>query len=219
MALKKGSFGKNYETMEVANCCKCGGDVFTWKVQEHLNYKCNACKVIEKQAKKEKRKNLRELEQERKLDIAIELFEKLGMSKDYTGSIEILRKHLYKDGYFQSSLEVITALELLRRGYKFKHQVKIGKWKVDFVIPILKTVLEVDGDLYHSKDNKEKEQYRDSVIVASLGPEWEVIRIKESTIKKNPQKLVQAIKMVITRRRKLRKNYSYVPSWYNDVHK
>lgn len=90
----------------------------------------------------------------------------------------------------------MAAIELLKRGYKVQHQVKIFDYRVDFIIPELKAVLEIDEPLFH-RDKQEKEQIRDSVIESKLGKGWNVVRVKTDMINKNVTRLVPGIKAVI----------------------
>lgn len=212
-------FGKKFQQMEKTPCDNCGYPVYSFKIFHDRSYKCKKCRYEEKQAEREKKRPLKELEKERRLEIAKEYLQKKGILTDYEKPLKLVESNLYKPFYFESSLEILAALELLRKGFQIKHQVKVGQWRVDFVIPSIKVVLEIDGTLYHTKDKKEKEQHRDSVIIASLGPEWEVIRIKEDMLKKNVQRLIPAMKTVLTKRRKLREGYGVIPNWYNDIHK
>lgn len=198
-------------------CHVCGGPVYTWVKRQTIKFKCKECREREREAKKERNSPLRMMEAERRLDIAIEYLESKGILQDYSKALDIISDYLYRPGWFQSSNEILVALELIRQGLKVRHQVKYGRWKVDFVIPEWKVILEVDGVLYHKGERKEKDKIRDAAIIAHLGPEWEIIRISEDMLKKNIQKLVPAIKRIIRERARLRKsNGNQLPSWYSD---
>lgn len=211
------SYKMSKDTYKVP-CSNCGDSVYVWKVRKDVSYKCKFCKEAEKFKKAEKRKPLSELESERRLEIAKEYLQRKGILNQYQKPIEVLNKHLYKTGWFQSSNEVLVGLELLRNGYKFNHQVIIGRWRADFIIPDIKIVLEVDGEMFHNKNTKEKEQLRDNFIINKMGEGWEVIRIKDSMLRKNIQRLIPAIKKVITERQKIRNSYTSLPNWYSDTH-
>jgi very-short-patch-repair endonuclease len=130
-----------------------------------------------------------------------------GVLDQYAKTLDIVGENLYRDGWFQSSDEILVALGLIRKGLKIRHQVKMGRWKVDFIIPDLKVVLEVDGILFHPKEIKKKERARDAAIIAHLEPEWELIRITDQILEKNIQKLVSAIKKIKAERQRLRKSF------------
>lgn len=197
-------------------CDICGNSVYTWKVRDELTYKCKKCRELDRINENEKRDPLNRLEDERRLEIAIEYLETKRILEQYSNALDIVGKNLYKKGWFQSSNEILVALELIRKGIEARHQVKMGRWRVDFLLPELKVVLEVDGSLFHNKSTKEKEKLRDNLIISTLGPGWEVIRIKDEMIKKNIQKLVPAIKRVKKERNRIRSSYKKLPDWYND---
>jgi len=210
------SFGIGNE-MYRTSCSICGGPVYTWVRRQLVKYKCKNCREREREAKKEKHAPMNATQAERRLEIAIEYLESKGILKDYSGPLDVVGEYLYRPGWFQSSNEILVALELLRKGIKVRHQVRFGPWKADFVIPELKVVLEVDGDIYHKDERKEKDKIRDAAIIAHLGPEWEIVRITETMLKKNIQKLVPAIKRIIRERARVRRSHgNQLPSWYSD---
>lgn len=104
--------------------------------------------------------------------------------------------------WYQSTEEIMVALELLKQGFEVHHQVKVYDYRVDFVIPDLKVALEVDGSIYHNKNTKET--IRDEVIAQKLGDGYEVIRISTDNINTNITKLLPAIKAVLYTRTKKR---------------
>lgn len=106
---------------------------------------------------------------------------------------------------FDSSEEMIAAIMLVSAGIKAKPQYKIGKYKVDFFVPQLQVVLEIDGVTH--KARKEKDTRRDLAIRAELGYEWEVIRIPTQFLTKNAKMLVPAISEMKAERQKLRKSH------------
>lgn len=119
---------------------------------------------------------------------------------------------------FASSHEMIAAMELIRNGVKVKVQQKIGKHRVDFVIPEFKVVLEIDGymhDYHKIKDNK-----RDIELRNELGPEWEVVRIPTKYIEQNAGALITAIKAIYKFKQDARKaNNGILPEWYSSREK
>jgi very-short-patch-repair endonuclease len=62
------------------------------------------------------------------------------------------------------------------------------------VLDEMKVVLEIDGDIFHCGDRLNKQQIRDDLIIASLGPSWEIVRIKTSVLNKNITRLPRALK-------------------------
>jgi very-short-patch-repair endonuclease len=47
-------------------------------------------------------------------------------------------------------------------GKRFRRQVSIGPYVVDFYCPELKLIVEIDGDSHETDDAKEYDDYRDS---------------------------------------------------------
>ena len=95
----------------------------------------------------------------------------------------------------------MVALELVRRGVKAHHQVKIFDYSVDFILPDMKVALEIDGKLFHGKDRLEYQTKRDEAIANKLGDGWEIIRITTDNINMNVTKLITGINAVLKRRK------------------
>ena len=89
--------------------------------------------------------------------------------------------------------EAMVVIELLRLGYKIIPQAKVAKMKVDFALPDEKVIIEVDGSIYHSKEDN---AYRDHAIKYHLGEEWEVIHIPAEQIRKHLTKMRKIMKML-----------------------
>ena len=141
----------------------------------------------------------------KKLKTAIKRISDKTDIKLYQNAIEWVEKNLYKSGWFQSTEEIMTALELIRRNVKSHHQVRVYDYFVDFVLPDYKVILEIDGKLFHGKDREERERIRDEVVADKFGEDWEVIHIDTENINMNITKLIPAIKAVLKKRHK-RKN-------------
>ncbi|MFT8937422.1 hypothetical protein [Liquorilactobacillus sp.] len=123
---------------------------------------------------------------------------------------------------FQSSDEMMAAIELVRKRVHTKAQFKIRKRRVDFLLPDLKVALEIDGALHRFKIGKDSE--REIEIMNNLkkdfGGNWEVIRIPTDLIEKNLTRLVPAIKALYNKRQKLRKeNGGFLPSYWSRTNK
>lgn len=94
---------------------------------------------------------------------------------------EIKVKKKVKEGMaFGSKCEAIIALELEREGTAYISQKKIGKNVVDFMLPNDKIIIEVDGSLYHT--DEDRDFLRDREVMRDIGEEWEIIRITEDLI-------------------------------------
>ena len=67
-------------------------------------------------------------------------------------------------------------------GLKFRRQVSIGRYIVDFYCPKVKLVLEVDGDVHLSHEATEHDKERDEYLI-SLG--LKVVRVTNSEVMGN----------------------------------
>ena len=124
---------------------------------------------------------------------ALELLETQGceMAKIRNSAI-MTQKYLYTHiDKFDSADEIIAAIILISRGVKIQPQAKVGKYQVDFLLPDLEVVLEVDG--YMHKTRKKYDSLRDAEIRQELGEEWEVVRISTKVLETNAIKIIEAI--------------------------
>lgn len=200
------------------SCSICGAEVRSWSKRE-MNYTCSGCKTVLAEKEKGEKDPLNKLLAERRLEIAKDYLRRKKITDLYTEFMGVIEKNLHRPGWFQSSNEILVGLELLRNGIEVRHQVRMGRWKADFVIPDLKIVLEVDGEVYHQGDRAKKDKLKDAAIIANLGPEWEVIRITEDMLKKKLTRLMPAIDGVIESRKRVRKSHDQkLPKWYSEKH-
>lgn len=86
--------------------------------------------------------------------------------------------------------EAMVAIELLKNNYKIIPQQKVGKYRVDFALPDIKTVIEVDGDIFH-RNNRNGD--REGTIQLSLGLDWKIVHIPAELISKDIRKLDKLI--------------------------
>lgn len=183
------------------SCHICGSPVCSWSYIRGMKYTCGECRKelvrLEHEDRIEKCKPF-------KLDMAIKRISKQTDIKKYDDAIRKVEQCLNRPGWFQSTEEIMAALELLRKGYEVHHQVRVYDYKVDFVMPELKVALEIDGLIYHGKDKQRKEAIRDELIANKLGDGWQVIRISTDNINLNVTRLVPAIKAVLRYREKRR---------------
>ena len=74
-------------------------------------------------------------------------------------------------------------------------QYKVGKYQVDFLLPELFVVLEIDGERHAHK--KDSDRVRDKDIRKLLGSPWEIIRISTDWLDKDAKKIPEAIEKVL----------------------
>lgn len=173
-------------------CHICGESVPNWAYNRKLKYTCEKCrdKLIEKSQVESKEKT-----KDKKLNWAINRIKKVANIKAYDNAITEIKKELYKKGLYQSTEEIMVGIELKKRNVEYLHQFKLKDYKLDFVIPSFKVVLEVDG-IFHTKEKLDKEELRDEIIKFNLGDDWEIIHIKTENININVTRLIPAIKEV-----------------------
>lgn len=100
-----------------------------------------------------------------------------------------------KPDKFDSSYEIIAGIILVHNRIYCKMQYKIGRYQVDFLLPEIGVVLEIDGERH--KHHKVYDNNRDLYIKKQLGYGWDIIRIKTEYLDKNASKLVEAINAVV----------------------
>lgn len=100
---------------------------------------------------------------------------------------------------FSSVPEVIVAIQLKMQGIEYVSQKKIGNKKIDLFLPEMKVCLEIDGELYHTDDEKTKG--RDEEIYSILGSEYEIIHIDASNVPIYTWNLKESIPYIVTQRR------------------
>ena len=166
---------------------------------------CEACGPIVSTERNERILLLARLQTEGMIDRAIISLE--GQSIDlysFKEAIEAVSEHVRENpDKYMSSEEVIAAMMLVHEEIKVHLQYKIGKHAVDFFIPSLKVVLEIDG--YMHPFCKKQDSQRDIEIRSLLGPGWEIVRIPTKYLHQNAPMLIDAIFALKEERKKLRK--------------
>jgi very-short-patch-repair endonuclease len=210
----------SHSNLYYPKCHICSKEVKSLSYIRGNKYTCMECKTNIYLSDKDKKAVYDKYEKDKKFDNAINRVRaKTGESKfkTYVKAIELVKSNLYKDHWFDSTEEIMAAIELLHNKVKLRHQVKFGRYRVDFVLPDYKAILEVDGVLFHNASTRKKEEVRDNSIILSLGAEWEVIRISDKLINQNITRLLPAITNILKQRRDYRKTFKgSLPKWYND---
>lgn len=178
-------------------CTYCGESVSSCKYIPGAKTVCDKCR----QMILERKLNDTLSAKEKRLKTAIKRISKVAKIEYYKDAIAWVNKNLDRPGWFQSTEEIMVALELIRRKVKAYHQVKVFDYHVDFVLPEMKVALEIDGVIYHGPERKNMELIRDEVIVDKLGAGYEMIRIRTDCINMNITKLLPAIRAVLKKRK------------------
>ena len=147
---------------------------------------------------------------------AVRLLENTGINMtDIKREAQAVQKHsVDSPGSYKSSQEMVTSVIMLKAGYDFELNYKIGKYIVDMYLPDLKLIVEVDGERH---DNRQlQDSKRDTELRRMLGDEWEVIRIPTQYIEQNPLKIPDAVIALAKQKRDLRKkNGGFLPNSYS----
>lgn len=150
---------------------------------------------------------------------AVNNIEKQGFDMDdYYEEAHIILDMATEDyNKFQSSPEMMVAMELLRNRVQTKVQHKILRYRVDFLLPEYKVVLEVDGKMHDYRIKKDSN--RDVAIMSELNngdKGWEIIRIPTKHLEQNLQRLIPAIKALYNERQRLRRKHDgFLPNYYS----
>ena len=209
-------YGKNRITTYYPECQYCGQEVKTFSYSANKKYSCEECKDKNKiSVKMEQEENIFDKKEE-KLKTAVKRISEVADINKYEKAINLIHKNLHNAGWFQSTEEIMVGIELIKCGEKIKHQVKIGKYCVDFAIPSKKLVIEVDGTIFHPKSLRGKEYERDEYIKYMQGHDWQIVHISDTDINTNVTKLGKAIISLQRGRQAMLDKYGYVPKWYSD---
>lgn len=123
---------------------------------------------------------------------------------DYKEAIEAVKDFATENPQkFDSSDEIIAAIILAENEVETHIHYRVGNYELDFYLPELKAVLEVDGFLH--KHHKERDSKRDREIRYHLGEDVEIVRIPTKYIEENAELLVEAIKTIRKAKQEKRK--------------
>lgn len=201
-------------------CWRCGKEhLFIYEPTERVY--CPECKQIIKIQHEEKLKEYIKLKMEMMLERALCIMERSGkVSMDSIREpFESLSKRFAsgEEGY-KSAEEIVAALILDDNGIEYEANKRIGRYVVDFYIPELKAILEVDGHEHNAKTVYDSK--RDIELRQDLPPDWEIVRIKTEFIAQNPSRIPKAIEEIRERKQQIRKNHDgLIPETFSDREK
>ena len=161
---------------------------------------CDECLKATKEQEQQEMEEYIRLKKRRMFLKACELLENQHTNMyEYREAIDAVEEHIkeHPDKY-DSSYEVLAAIILIHERIYTKMQEKVGRYQVDFLLPELLVVLEIDGDRHTHR--KTYDSQRDRAIKQELGPHWEVIRIKTDYLDQNAKALPKAIQKVLDHR-------------------
>jgi very-short-patch-repair endonuclease len=82
-----------------------------------------------------------------------------------------------------------------RLGYKFRRQHSVGGYILDFYCKEKKLVVEIDGEIHRTKENREYDDVRDKFF-KELG--YKVLRFPNKQVEENVKEVVKIIKNHLT---------------------
>ncbi len=173
------------------------GSFFHAPMSENYRCYCNACKETVDRTEKEERELYIKLKKREMFRKACDILEKQGTNMyEYKEAIEVVSDKVEEcPDKFDSSYEVLAAIVLVQNRIYSKMQYKIGPYQIDFLLPEMLVVLEIDGERHRHK--KEHDTKRDIYIQNSLGEGWDIIRISTDYLDRDAKKLPEAIHKVI----------------------
>lgn len=104
------------------------------------------------------------------------------------------RKELRKNQTPQEN-KLWNELRNNKLGVKFKRQHSIGGYITDFYCTKYKLIIELDGEIHNTKENKEYDKIRDKYFI-ELG--YKISRIRNVDIEQNIKEVLEKIKNLIT---------------------
>lgn len=168
---------------------------------------CDKCKQELDEKEKEERDLYIKLKKREMFKKACDILEKQNTKMyDYKDAIEVVENFVEEHpDKFDSSYEVLSAIILVHNRIYSKMQYKIGRYQVDFLLPELFVVLEIDGERHQHR--KAYDTKRDMRLQQALGDGWDIIRIPTDYLDKNAKKLPEAIYKVIDYRQSGKVNW------------
>lgn len=126
-------------------------------------------------------------------DMRRELIEYMNDPKSFTEQLNEISKKS------ESQFEIDVAKWLKLRGYNIVQQWQVGSYRIDMVVICenRKVAIECDGDLYHSGDDKLREDMERQVILERLG--WIFIRIRGSEYYREPESTMKKVQVELNR--------------------
>lgn len=177
-------------------CDKCGTITKKQVYDSNKTYLCEYCKKGIARKKKQYIQNEIDKVMTRKeqaFEKAVERIQnQVSDFSCYKKAIDLARTRAEMYG---SIPEAMVAIELLKLGHKIIPQQKIKSYKVDFLLPKLKMVIEVDGSIYH------QDKYgngRDAIIQLALGLQWRIVHISAEVVSKNIKELEKLLNQLAT---------------------
>ena len=187
-------------------CLYCGQPTKAWSYRRESKYVCPDCKKAAKDKRRAENTGRAVARKKSLLETAIERISAVADVSLYAKAITRVEKNLDRDGWYQTAEEIMVALELIRCGVKAYHHVLIADRFASFVLPGLKTVLEIGKEA--SPGGHTEGMINNELIHNKLGEDWMVMHISTECINMNVTKLIPAIEAV---RKKCSAEFPIIP--------
>lgn len=167
-------------------CDNCGNEYIKRQYKSGVEHLCDRCRYMRNRKIKEKeRVDVSDFQSKNEIKFEkaiVEMKKQVAWDSHYDQCAEIARKRVE---YYGSVPEMMVAIQLIYLGYSITPQQKIGRYRVDFLIESIKTVIEIDGAVFHAK----RIPNREATIQLSLGLDWKILHIPAELISKDILKL------------------------------
>lgn len=183
------------------------GNYTRYDISKYHRCYCDECMAEVEKTEAEERAQYVKLKKREMLKKAISLLENQHTDMyEYKEAIEVVEDFIEDNtDKIDSSYEALAAIILVQNRIHSQMQYKVGSYQVDFLLPDLLVVLEIDGERH--KQRKSYDSKRDKKIKEILGQHWEIIRISTDYLDQNAKKLPDAIYKVIDYRETGRVNW------------
>lgn len=122
---------------------------------------------------------------------------------DVSKEICLVRKRVMNGiDKFSSLQEAMVAIQLEKQNIKYESQKEINGKTVDFLLPELKIILEIDGELYHTDENQEF--LRDRQIMRGIGEKYEIVHIEADSVPRYTWNLKESLVYIVEERKEQR---------------
>lgn len=210
---------KKPKMIETVTCWRCGVSMNVETSKRTFRTYCKDCKEIEYQEREKQTKEYLILKSKVMFENAMRGLEKQKLDMDYYHEACDVVKDLVnrKPTTFDSAAEIMACIQLINNEVEVKPQYKINNYTVDFCLPKLKIILEIDGVNHGTASKMLCDAKRDVAIMNELDNDWEIIRVRTSFIEKKVMMLLEYLKKEYKDRRIYRKEYNGIlPDSYSD---
>lgn len=91
----------------------------------------------------------------------------------------------------ETNIEALIHQELEKRGVAFDYQVRLGSYRVDFILLDFNAVIECDGEYWHSNDRQRRHDLKKDQFLVERG--YIVFRLSERDILASPAACIEQV--------------------------